>query len=582
MRFFLLFFVVSSILFLNSSCQKKGEFIRSEREIKTIEIPIRFDDSQYEPVLELNSEKTIAFLYYDPTGRIHLWIDGKDTIINEDVVKEHPRAIYGRLSYLYDGKYLYISYWIKEANDKQVIFTRYDLKDGKILTRYFSTTKQTLSPAYMATDGKGNLLLAWYDEHLPGYSIAYMLLENYGEKAPEKENFIHHKDRTIYEKFIPGYSQDYGFYIIYGLSGDKDILKAYLISKKEERTLLDRGQRVLYQLYNINKEPYLVTGWYDPAVGGNIELYRIKSPEGLDKVYSYNPAEVKKYYYGTLYYPLPIKDGYGLLYHRSQIEPVKLDGFPISSKANIFVVEGEKNKRFVEDVPEYVFTQQIMSVYSAKQGTLIVYSDNRYILPSLMVAYIDRDGNIFTNGQINKPLSANLGVPKIVPIGQGQFRVFFQSFDNEKNRWNMKVVDVVADSIGKNHSLPKAGDMEKALKKSTEDFIKCQIKNDIECIYKYFDPKYKSLISLERQKEMNRQLNIQVKDFKYDSLKLIKGTPIAIAKGQMTVRLPEQIMGKPLQQSGDRKYKITHIWLYINGSWYYAVESPVGEFFIRW
>lgn len=580
-RLFLFFSVVLIGLgFL--SCERKAQsFIKSEKEIRTIEIPIRFDDSQYEPIREMNSEDRIAFLYYDPTGRIHLWVDGRDVVINEDVVKEHPRAIYGRLSYLYDGKYLYVSYWIKEANDKQVVFTRYDLKDGKILTRYFSTTKQALSPAHMATDGKGRLLLAWYDEHLVGYSIAYLVLENYGEKVPEKEEFIHFQGQTLYEKFMPAYAEGAGFYIIYAMSGGKDFIKSYLVDRMEDRTLLERDNRTIYHLYSFPKNSYIVTGWYDPAVGGNIEVFKIEGPDKLRKLASYSPEEVKKYYYGTNYYPFAFKDGYGSLFHRSQTEPIKLEGFPVSSRANIFLSEKGKGVPLTDDVPEYFFTQQVQSVYSTDGATFLVYSDNRYIFPSLMVAYITKDGKVYKNGLINKP-SENLGVPKIVHIKEDLYRIFFQNFDRDKNRWNMKVVDVLGSKISKNHSLPRSRDMEKTLKEATENFSRCQIKDDVECIYKYFDPRYKTFVSLERQKEMNRQLNLKVKEFKYDSVKLIENTPLAVAKGEMTVQLPEQIMGKPIQQAGERKYKFTHIWLYINGSWYYAVEAPVGDFFIRW
>lgn len=584
-RFFLVLWLFIASFWL-ISCQRKADFVTNQKEIKTIEIPARFDDSQYELIRELNTKERVAFLYYDATGRVHLWMDGKDTVLNEDVVKEHPRAIYGSLSYLYDGKYLYVSYWIKEANDKQVVFTRYDLKESKTLTKYFSTTKQALSPAYMSTDGKGNILLAWYDESLLGYAIAYLVVSNYGEQAPEKENFIHHKGQTIYEKFIPKYDPQRGFYIVYGVSGGKDFIKSYIVGENRSVDLLERGNRAIYQLYSMHGKDgkdYIVTGWYDPSTGGKIELYALQGPESLQQLTSYSPEEVKKYYYGTYYYPVQYEKGYGLLFHRSQIEPLNIEGLPISSRANIFLLDKDKTRRLSDGLQEYLYTQQLLSMATDKEGTLLVYSDNRYIFPSLMVGYIKKDGNMKLDGLIDGP-SQKIGIPKVVPLGDGLFRVFFQRFDEEKNRWNMKFVDVAANKIGINHSLPPSGDMEKSLKKSTEEFTSCQVKNDIECIYKFFDPRYKSLVSLERQKEMERQLGVKIKSYKYKDVKLYNKSPIAIAKGEVVATIPEYIMGKPIPsgQAGERKYKVVDLWLYINGSWYYAVQAPVGEYFIRW
>ncbi|RMH81404.1 MAG: hypothetical protein D6674_00235 [Acidobacteria bacterium] len=576
-----LFFIV---FFL--SCQKKTDFILQQKDIKTIEIPLVFDDSQYEPVAELNTGDKIVFLYYDPTGRVHLWMDGKDIVINEDVVKEHPRALYGRLAYLYDGKYLYVSYWIKEANDKQVVFTRFDPSSGDIKTQYLSTTKQALTPGYMATDYKGNILITWFDESVKGYALAYVVASNYGEKVPEKENLIKYEGYTIYEKFFPRYAEGVGFYILHAVAGSgEDFIKSYFINENKSQNLLNRENRTLYQPMKIGTEDYVLTGWYDPAVGGSIEVYKVNLPKGIELVRKYSPLEVGKYFYGISYYPIPVENQFILAFHRSSKENLNVEGYPISSRANIFLSpEKDKTVRFIEDTEAYLFTEQILGASTSDKETLLVYKDNRYIYPSLMVASISREGKIRMNGLIEGP-SEKLGIPKIVALKDKSFRVFFQSFDPTKNRWSMKVVDVAADRIAKNHGIKDSKDMEKRLKEATEKFAECQVNNDIECIYSYFDPRYKTFVSLERQKEMARHINIQVKSFKYDSVKIYKNTPLAVAKGEMIAKLPEQIMGKelPKDQSGlERKYKITHIWLYINGNWYNAVESPMGEFFIKW
>lgn len=591
MRSFSLFLMLF-LIFLNYSCNQKKPFVIKEYRYTELNLPPVLSIEHYEPVKELSSPSTISFLYYNAEGKLFLQMGEKSYHLNAQAYERFKKegAVFYGINYLYDGRYLYVAQIAKPGFEKFVVLMRFDPSNGQTKSwMNFSTTKQPTNPPILATDKKGNILIAWNDESVNKKAIAYALVQKFGDVIPEKEEFLRDKDYA-YTWFAPIYNNNLGFGILY-IRNSKDVseVRLFILSSGKDILLLSAkgDSRPIHLLYDLS---------------GDTLAFSPYSYEPKAKIYLFNLREIgtgkpEKEYVINLpekwYEPQTLKVINGDVYLIAGFKPnsnsihLKEYNFDMPAKLNLYVsVNGNDFKKLTNIKYPYMFTEVLPSLDFSKEGILIAYRDNRFIDGKVGLVYMKGD-RIVKSDVLIETSNFDALYPKVINLTDDTFRVLYLLFDENKRFWTLKVVDLKAKDAYNLVELPPEKELVKKLKESTQKLTQCRVKNDIDCFYSMLDPGYRYTVTKEMQVERIRRLGVEVVDMKYKEVNYIEGTPFAIAKGIIKYKfvsdkvggiapVPKKDVGKVLADS------IEHIWIFIDGNWYWLVDLPMKTYSLTW
>lgn len=586
--FVLLVFLLATLL---SSC-KKSEFVVSRKDFSDISLPSMLGLEHYKLLDGYNSRDRVSFTYYDPDGRLYLVDNGKQVFLNKEAYEEFKKqgAVFYGNEYIRQGDYLFFTQVAKPGYEKYGILIRYDTKKGELKSWKFSKTKQITSPPKLVGDGRGKLLLVWVDESVSPKSFAYSLVEEYGEKFPE-ETIVHEKDRTTMEA-VPLYLQERGFFVLYlSTSKQGSELRLRSVPEGKEVTLIKTGpENIIYSFvvsHNQKERKVVVAPLTENREKQDIYVYSESSLLEGKPEKSFNVKLLHKTYdlLGVLYVG-------GKTYLFAGFRPdgsLELKGYNISlpNRYNIYYsVDGGRFERLSQSEPAHMFTSTMPSLASQDKSILVAYIDSPFINRNVGLAYI-QDGKIKAGAVSLEGPNVSTGYPQVLPLDKGLYRLMYPVYDNKKNRWFFRVVDLKGEGIYTKYKLPPASELKDALKKRTEEFAKCRKADNVDCFYEYFDLGYRTLVTKEQQKAMLSTLSIKMTDFKYEKVRYIEGTPFAVAEGYLSFRFTSDTIGGRVEvpkgyRGKDIKDKITHLWVYHNGTWYYVVETMFRAYSLTW
>ena len=565
------------VLFIFSSCSKKPEVY--VHDLKT-SISTDYLPEKYMFVRELNTKDRVVFFYQDHEGYTHYYNGKKDTIINREVVDKYKKkgGVPMSFSYAYDGKYLYFSQPIRWG-PKKLIFIKME-PDGKVLyVKELSSLEQSIRPASVAFDGKGNMLLTWLDETPPYIKGAYMLVK--GDSFPQKEEVIAFEDAPVLS-IKPVYTSK-GFAILYtkvGKGGDYGELRLRFLSDGSEKTLYagygvadfdisQAGGKFLIRPYEISEKVHLL------IFDGNMEKvreYAINKPKDISNTFS--PYDNPTLIDGQ---PFVLAGG---------IPPnsVSVDGYSLPQRQNVFYSYAGKDFERLVGGKLFMFTSEMPSVDSSKNYILVAYVDRRLASPTIMVSLLDKKGKVIKRDIIIEKPWVSTGSPRVVHLGEDLFRVFYPVEDKKEKVWIYRAKDIKVENLQNLYDIPPVKDREKRLAERVKQYVECRKNNDYKCVYRMLDPVYRSGISEAMHEEMMKRVNAKITEFRFDRCKILENSVIAACDGIIKAKLPEQIMNRPIkEQERNIEQKLKGIiWVYVDGDWYYAVDLPMLGYAIRW
>lgn len=573
-----LFFVFYILFFLLSSCEKRADV--KTKDVSSVVGTIYSPDKNMF-VKELNSPQRVVFFYQDHEGYTHYYNGKEDIIINKEVMDKYKKmgAVPLDFSYGWDGKSLYFSQPVRWSKKKLILIKM--TSEGKVeYTKELSSLEEVIRPASFAFDGKGNMLMSWLDETPHYIKAAYMLVR--GDQFPEKEEVIAFEDGPVLAQ-EPLYTEK-GFAIVY-LHKRKNIsdVRIRFLEDGSEKTLYS-GQAVDFIIVKdkegssyamLPKEPSstmkVILLGKDFEKKGELE---VKSPSELASG-SFGVAER-----GFLYF----KDKPVILAVGMPPSSINVEGYDLPQKINVFIsYNGSDFKRLSETDP-YMFTQLAPSYATSQDYLLVAYSDRRFGLPSVSLAIVGTDGKIKKKDITLEEPGIRTGLPYVVYLGEGLFRVFYPVEDAKKRVWVYRSRDVRAESIKSLYELPSVRDREKKLKETVEKFIQCRKNKDYECVYSMLDPVYRQGVGKDTHIGMMRRVESEILDFRLEKCKVLRDSVIGVCDGYLKAKLPSNIEGRiiPESQRGVEQKLKGVVWVYYRGSWYYAVELPMLGYALQW
>ncbi|SNZ12112.1 hypothetical protein [Hydrogenobacter hydrogenophilus] len=577
-------------LALLSGCVKK-EYVLKTQDFKELNIPFNIPLNQFLPIKELNKEGSYAFLYYGGDGYIHLYADGSDKVINKPIVDRFKGGAFDGLDYKIEGDTLYVAQWVRylgEPRTKKVILIKTNLKGENPQYTLVSSTNESIGKPMIETDGKRSVLLVWSDES-NGYGVAYALSTDGGKTFPQETILRPANIAANLDVYTPFYDPKNGFSVIY--TTDKEV---------RARRLKDNAEVVLFKF----EEGYQYTPYVEKT-DGKLYLFMWRLPKN-------NPADVYgKYKLTFLAYKDPFEKPYATVekeYERvyTYIQPAvvnekvpvffsvnlppkgqdvyKADGEELSKRINlVYSWDGGELKKAVEDKDnDYIYAQIFSSAAVSEDGVLDVFVDRRYLLPQLWAVYV-KDGKTVSFGPLEEPWVETSYFSKALYLGKGIFRVYYLVKDDKKGTWFLRARDIKADALNNPYKIEDKGEKQDRLEKALKKFAECQVKDDLDCVYSFFDPVGQKQYSLDVFKKNAETLKIKFKDYKCSG-KVVGNTNIAVVYCDYTYTLPPAIGNVPVPE-GKRQItekKVRSYWVYIKGNWKWAIETVPGRTALQW
>jgi hypothetical protein len=584
------FYFFVFLLVLVFGCTKK-EYVIKTRDFKELDIPFNIAINQFLPIKELNKENAYAFVYYGADGMLHYYADGKDIILNKPIVEKFKGGAFDWLDYKIDKDTLYIAQWVRylgETRAKKVILIRTNLKGENPQYTLVSATNESIGKPMIETDGKGNVLLVWSDES-QGYAVAYSLSTDGGKTFPPETLLKPANVSANLDTYVPFYDPKNGFSVIY--TTDKEV-KARRLKDNYEVSLFKFEEGYQYTPYveKMDGKLYLFM-WRLPKnnpadVYGKYQLTFLAYKDPFDKPF----AKLQKEYERVYTYIQPAVVGDDLPVFFSVNLPPKgqdfyeADGEKLSRRINlVYAWKDSDLKKAVQDkANDYIYAQVFSSLAVSKDGVLDVFRDSRYLIPQLWAVYV-KDGKTESFGPLEEPWVETSYLSKTLYLGKGVFRVYYLVKDDKKGTWFLRARDIKAEDLNNPYKIESRGEKQDRLESDLKKFEQCQVKNDLDCIYSFFDPVGQKQYTLEAFKKNAEALKINFKDYKCKG-KVVGDTNIAVVYCDYTYTLPPVIGNVPVPE-GKRQItekKVRSYWVYIKGKWRWAIETMPGYTVLQW
>lgn len=587
LRRFYFFVLISVFIF---SCAKEDHVLKT-RDFKELSVPFNIAVNQFLPVRELNKEGSYAFLYYANDSSLHFYVEGSDRVINKPIVDKFKGGVFDWLDYKIDGNTLYVAQWVRylgEPRTKKVILIKTNLKGENPQHTLLSSTNESIGKPLIETDGKGSVLLVWSDES-NGYGVAYSLSTDGGKTFPQESIIRPANVSANLDVYTPFYDPKNGFSVIY--TTDKEV-RARRLRDNNEVVLFRFEDGYQYSPYidKIRGEVYLFM-WRLPKnnpadVYGKYKLTFLAYKDPFDKPFARLEKEYERVY--TYIQPTVVKQDVPVFFSVNLPPKGKdfyeSDGEKLSKRINlVYSWKGEDLQKAVQDKQnDYIYAQIFSSLDTSKDGVLKVFRDSRYLIPQLWAVYVE-DGKTKSFGPLEEPWVETSYLSKTLYLGKGVFRVYYLVEDDKKGTWFLRARDIKADDLNNPYRIEDRGEKQERLEKALKKFTECQVKNDLDCVYSFFDPVGQKQYSLEVFKKNAETLKISFKDYKCTG-KVIGDTNIAVVYCDYTYTLPPVIGNVPVPE-GKRQItekKVRSYWVYMKGNWKWAIESMPGHTVLQW
>lgn len=577
--------------FLFYGCAKRENYVLKTKDFRELNIPFNIAINQFLPIKELNGKDSYAFLYYGADGAIHYYRDGKDTVLNAPVLEKFKGGVFDWLDYKIDGNTLYVAQWVRYLGDpraKKVILIKTDLEGKNPSYTYVSYTNESLGKPLIQTDGKGDILLVWSDES-NGYGVAYSLSTDGGKTFPQETIIRPANISANLDTYTPFYDPVNGFSVIY--TTDREV-RARRVKDGYDVSLFKFEEGYQYTPYVEGREGDLrLFMWRLPKgnpadIYGKYKLTFLVYKNPFDKPLVRLEKDYERVY--TYIQPAVLKDNTPLFFSVNMPpkgeDVYKADGEQLSKKINlVYSWKGQDIKKAVEDKDnDYIYSQVFSSLAVSEDGALEVFMDKRYLIPQLWAVYV-RDGKTVSFGPLEEPWVETSYLSKTLYLGKGIFRVYYLVKDDKKGVWFLRARDIKADALNNPYKIAGRGEKEDRLKSALEKFDSCQVKNDLDCVYSFFDPVGQKQYPLEAFKRNADALKITFKDYKCNG-KVIGNTNIAVVYCTYTYTLPPMIGNVPVPENRRTitEKNVRSYWVFIKGNWRWAIETVPGYTVLQW
>lgn len=576
-----IFFFLSIALILLSFFQNSWGFITKEVVLKDIVLSPRFSYHHYFLIENLNSPKKIAALIVDKNEKIYLQLGNKRVLLNEEALNEDKSKPHEYFSYVYkyDGRDLYVAHVVKYGPQKNIWLFRYNLKSGKIKTWKLAKKSGQVLRVFIDSDGKGNLFITFLDEGRIPYRIGYYFSDKYGEDLRNKKEKFIEKEKEIFifrPLIINGkpylvFVYDNNLYIRDIINGKEYIIDKDIHPSDIGFTVIKKGNFIWISLRNGRKD---------------VRAYKLSVKDlKVLKKYIVSKLEINKevkklseyrFDLGSfqVYKDQPI---FAIVAKPSLTGSITVEDVKLPARFDLFVsVNGKPFKKLTRTIP-FMFTNTMPYIVSSeKNGWVILYTSNRYIKRKVLISF-DTNKN---KRDILISRNKAAAFPKGVHVKGSIFRVIYPVFINEN--WVPLIQDINVSELKYTEILPPKDIMEKRLKERIKKYLRCQVDDNLKCIYGFFDPAFKRVYPYEQFLANAKKVKIDVVDYKYSEIKQIDHTTIAIAKGYIEFIIPEGAF--PGTYKGPKRVRsnLVDIWVYVDDNWYVVGKMPMINYVLEW
>lgn len=573
-------------LLLSASCGSMPSPSPLEGAMRRVDVasalPTEFSADKYLLVKELSKGERTVFFYQDHEGYTHFYNGSDDRIINREVIDKYKKlgAVPLAMSYGFDGKSVYFSQPVKWDKKKQIVI-KLEPSGTVVFTKELSELGQVMRPASFAFDGKGNTLMVWIDETAPRMKVIYTLMAPDGSVAKE-QMIADDNDAMLY--FEPIYTANSGYAIVYsrtGVLGQRD-------SEVRLKRLPDGADTVLYHGTD-------VSGFDMVKVGGTYVLRPFQPGESA-KVLTFNSnfEPITSY---TLPYPKALGGAFGVtdaltltatgpVVVGGGVPPVgvAMDGLSLPQKPGLYVSGAGKAFESLIDGTPHMFTSEVPTVEAMGRGAVVGYSDRRFAGVTPMLALVDNQGNVLKRDVTLEGPQVRSGKVQLVKIDDDTVRAFYPVADPSKPNWTYRFTDLNIKTMQGHYILPPTAQRQQQLLATAQKYAACRMKEDYQCVYDMLDPTYRGGVSKLDHEQRMKGLGITLTNYTVEKCKVMADSTLGKCEGEIGAKLPAVLMGKPITEN-QREVKQTiagEIWVYVNGSWYYAVSLPMLGYAIQW
>ena len=544
-------------------------FLVKERIHKPTELKSRFLTTDYLLIEGFNNENRIAFVYIDKTLSIKLVIDGKEYVLNRDLLKDKRSKEYISPGAKYDGRYIYYYDIVKYGRPKHVVVFRFDPENETVKTVRIKDPPQALHVKFDA-DGKGTVLIVYVDEDERPYRLAYAVSTDYLESISRTQIIRKGHPLTLFEAVILK-GKPYVFYISRGkliarnaLDGTEKVIIANLdnptnlkIHKTEDHLWIAIQDRKGVHLFEV-----------EPKKLNVIKRLRASKIKLSDKEVlpfeelSFGIADFK------VLNSTPIIVGLGMPKSKITLE---VDSKTLPMRYNLFIDRGKGIFERIGKERPFLFSSLFPVMTGSKEGILVAYISRKFIMDNVFLSYIGTKKKIFD--VVIEPPGTRTYPPKVVHISGNIFRLLYPVYTD--TGWVFKIADIDAHKLSHIYKLPPKEELLKALKKRVKAFSDCQIKNDRACIETFIDPVTRMVL------KSLKKADVKITVYSCKKYKLIDIGSLAIVTCDMTYEVPQgTFVG--MKESYKRTVEVQELWAYIGDTWYYVPALPIVKYVLKW
>lgn len=550
------------------------DYIIKKREFAEIDIKQDLLYTEFKPIRELNNDSSYAFLFYGSDRGLYLYRSGEGAkLINESIYKKYKGGYFDFIDYEIEGKELYAVQWLRIPPTKLIILikTNLETKNSEIMT--FGEKDAPLGKPKIVGDQKGDFLLVWTDES-EGYGVAYALLREGGKKTEKYQILRPAYIPFNFETYTPFYDPQEGFMLVYTTPKDIRVRRIRDGQEKVLYTLDDSKYNAVYMYGKRNKLDIYIWTTSDNSPTKQLLYLSYKDPmkdepQKLEAKYNGGSPEINPVY------------GFQKPLFITYIKKAKEEALP--ERMNLFYsLDGKDYQKLTnpDKINDFVYTQLYSSHAVDGNRVLVVFADWRYIFPQLWASYIV-DGKVVGYGPLEKPWVETQTVSWTIPLKEDIYRVYYLQ-KKEDGRILLTASDIRAKELTNPYSYPDLSEREKRLNEDINRFAQCQVKNNLECIYGYFDPVAQKKYPFGLFKQNSQNFNVEILDYKCTG-KILGDSLIAKVECRYTYKLPPKFMGIDIkEQDRIRREVAANYWIYIKDQWRWVFQPFPGARLIDW
>jgi hypothetical protein len=483
------------------------------------------------------------------------------------------------MSYGFDGQFLYFSQPVKWTDKKQIV-VKLEPSGNILFTKELSELGQVLRPASFAFDGRGNTLMTWIDETAPKIKAIYTFMAASGTVGKE-EMIADDTGAMLYAE--PVYTPN-GFAIFYsrtGVQGQRD-------SEIHLKRLADGTDIVVYHGIDVSG--------FDLAHANGSYVLRPYKPGESGDVLTFNSSLEPTASY-SLPYPKTLGVAFGVtdaltltstgpVVVGGGVPPsgIPADGMSLPQKPAIYVSgAGNPYQPITAGIP-HMFTSERPAVEAVGGGVVVGYSDRRFASITPMLALVGANGEVTKRDVTLEFPNVRTGKLELVKIDDATIRAFYPAIVPSKPNWIYRFTDLNISTMQGAYTLPPTAQRQSNLLEVAQKYAACRIREDYQCIYDLLDPTYRSGVSKLDHEQRMKNLGAKITDYKIENCKVLADSTLGKCNGEISAMLPSVLMGKPINEKERHITQTTggEVWIFVNGSWYYAVTIPMMGFAIQW